>query len=214
MTAQARKLLPLIFAGLMLFFTFLMLRITWPYFSFRYDVDFLLTKQTVIHIDAWKAAFYIHISSSIFTLFLGAFQFIDALRINKPRLHRQMGKIYVYLVLLLSAPSGLIMAFYANGGGWARLSFALIAILWWYFTYAAFRSALRQDFKAHRNFMYRSYALTLSAISLRTYVFTFPFFMHLPARDMYVLVSWLSWVPNLLVAELLIRTRIFANEIR
>ena len=193
----------LIFLGI--FFFFLMLKITLPYFTFRYDVDFLLTKQNVLHIDIWRAAFYIHISTSLFVLLTGIFQFIKPVIINRVGIHRVLGKIYVGLVLFVSAPSGLVMAFYANGGVFSKASFAIISVLWWAFTFMAYREIRNGNVASHLAWMYRSYALTLSAITLRTYVLVFPHFFHLHAKEMYTLVAWLSWIPNLLIAELLIR---------
>lgn len=193
-------------------FTFLMFRITYPYFSFRYDVDFLLTKQTVLHISIWRWAFYTHISSSLFVLFAGIFQFIPVVLQKYPKIHRLLGKVYVSFVLFVSAPSGLIMAYYANGGFWAKCSFVIISVLWWYFTFVAISSILKKNIIKHRAFMYRSFALTLSAITLRTYVLFLPYFIHLRGRDMYVLVAWASWIPNLLVAEWLIRKLIIEKD--
>lgn len=193
-------------------FTFLMFNITYPYFSFRYDVDFLLTKQTVLHISAWRWAFYTHISSSLLVLLAGIFQFIPAILQKYPKVHRWLGKGYVFFVLCISAPSGLIMAYYANGGFWAKCSFVMVSVLWWYFTFVAFRAILKKDVLKHRAFMYRSFALTLSAITLRTYVLFLPYLIHLRGRDMYVLVAWASWIPNLLVAEWLIRKLVFEKD--
>lgn len=193
-------------------FTFLMFRLTWPYFSFRYDVDFLLTKQTVLHVTAWRWAFYTHISSSLFVLFVGIIQFVPTVLQRYSSIHRFLGKVYVSLVLFISAPSGLIMAYYANGGFWAKCSFMIISVLWWYFTFMAYRSILKKDVFKHEAFMYRSFALTLSAITLRTYVLVLPYFIHLRGRDMYVLVAWASWIPNLLIAEWLIRKLAFEKR--
>jgi uncharacterized membrane protein len=193
-----------------LFFVFLMAKLTVPYLSFRYDIDFLLTKQAVLHLVWWRWAFYIHIFSSTFVLLTGLLQFLPAILEKRPSLHRLLGKIYVFTILGLSAPSGLVMAFYASGGFGAKLSFTLISVLWAYFTWVAFRKAVQKDFRSHTAFIYRSFALTLSAITLRSYVWLLPFFSqlhHLHGREMYVWVSWLSWVPNLLVAEFLIRKK-------
>jgi hypothetical protein len=49
-------------------------------------------------------------------------------------LHKTFGKLYVILILLLSAPSGMVMALYANGGALTKLSFLILTPLWWYFT--------------------------------------------------------------------------------
>lgn len=195
----------LIAAGL--FFSFLMLRIVWPYFSFRYDVDFLLSKQSVLHIGIWRIAFYTHISSSLVVLLFGLLQFIKPVLNQAPRIHRLLGKAYVFLVVGISAPSGLIMAIYANGGIAAQVSFIIVSALWWFYTLMAYKKAISKEFKAHTDYMIRSYALTLSAISLRIYVLLLPSLILLHGKEMYVLVSWLSWVPNLLIAELIIKSR-------
>ncbi len=190
-----------------------MLKLTLPYLSFEYDVDFLLTKQNVLHIAAWRYSFYIHITSSIFVLLFGAFQFIPAQSTKAIKFHRFLGKLYVLIVLCLSAPSGLIMAFYANGGIWAKTSFVIISSLWWVFTYIAYKKIKKGEIEKHRKFMYRSYALTLSAITLRLYVLFLPYFIHLSAKEMYTLVAWMSWLPNLIMAELLIRNNLIKKQL-
>jgi len=192
----------------LIFFSWLMVRITYPYFSFRYDIGFLLTKQYILHNAVWRWSFYIHISTSLFVLILGIFQFIPAVLHNWPGIHRIIGKVYVVLILCFSAPSGFIMALYANGGLWAKISFVLISLLWFFFTLQAYLKIRNKNIDAHINFMIRSYALTLSAICLRTYVVVLPHFFILHSREMYTLISWLSWVPNLLLAEFFIRKKI------
>lgn len=201
-----------IFIGVGLFFSFEMFTIVYPYFTFRYDIDFLLTKQTILHVDIWRIAFYAHISSSLFVLLFGIFQFVKPILIKYSKVHHLLGKVYIILVLFISAPSGLIMAFYANGGIWAKISFVIVSILWWYFTFIAYRSVVKKDFYKHLINMYRSYALTLSAITLRTYVFFLPGFMNLHGKEMYVFMSWLSWIPNLLIVEILIRRSNFYKK--
>jgi uncharacterized membrane protein len=186
------------------FFFLLMLKNTIPYFSFRYDIDFLLTKQTVIFLKYWRYAFYLHISFSLITLLCGAFQFIESTSQFKIKLHRLLGKVYVFTVLIISAPSGLIMAFHANGGYLAKISFVTISLMWWYFTLIGYLKIRKRNIIAHKAFMIRSYALTLSAITLRLYVFILPNFINLHGKNLYILVAWLSWVPNIILAEYII----------
>ncbi|MDF2436409.1 MAG: hypothetical protein K0Q95_785 [Bacteroidota bacterium] len=191
----------------------LMMKITIPYFSFEYDVDFLLTKQSVLHISVWRIAFYSHISSSLIILLAGIIQFIKTVIIHKPQIHRAIGKVYISLILFVSAPAGFVMAIYANGGIAAKTSFGIISVLWWYFTFTAYRKVRAGKIQEHLNFMYRSFALTLSAITLRIYVLVLPSVIHLPAKEMYTLVSFLSWIPNLMVAEWLIRKTFFYKDV-
>jgi hypothetical protein len=197
----------LIAVALTSFFSWLMLRLTLPYLSFQIDTDFLATKQSIIHITHWRYAFYVHVCTSIFVLFLGIFQFIKRLVYGWPRLHRLIGMSYVVIVCLLSGPSGLIMGYYANGGLYARISFVTLSILWMGFTGYAYILATRRDIITHQAYMLRSYALTLSAVTLRSYAFILPMFVHMRGRDEYILIAWLSWIPNLIIAELLIRKK-------
>ena len=52
--------------------------------------------------------------------------------------------------------------------------------------------------------MIRSYALTLSAITLRAWKFGINNSFELPPMDVYRAVAWLGWVVNLGIAELII----------
>lgn len=187
-----------------LIFFIVMAQIIMPYTTWRRDVDFLLTKQHIIHLDYYRLAFYAHIFSSIFILGAGAILFSGKILRKYSKIHRLTGKIYVGLLLLVSAPSGLVMAFHANGGWAAQASFFLLTPLWWWFTWKGFQAARRRQFTAHKQWMLRSYALTLSAISLRVYQMVLGHFFLLDPVMQYVLVSWLGWVGNLAVAEWLI----------
>jgi uncharacterized membrane protein len=191
----------------LLFFSFLMIRLTIPYFSFEPDVDFLLTKQAILYNKIWLTSFYLHIAASPFILLAGVVQFNNYFLKKHKKFHRTIGKAYVLLILLVSAPSGFIMAVYANGGILAKSSFLIISVLWWYFTWKSYDEIKNKNIAAHRNFMIRSYALTLSAITLRIYTFTIPQLVHIPGKELYILVSWLSWVPNLLIAEWIVRRK-------
>ncbi len=185
-------------------FCWLMIDLTLPYLGFDYNVDFLLTKQKIIHIKHWRYSFNIHILFSIFSLIAGLTQFSDYLLKKHKSIHRGMGYIYVVDVLLLAGPSGLIMGFYANGPIAAKTSFVVLAMLWIVYTALAFKKALDKIFVEHKKWMIRSYALTLSAITLRLLAMYLPNFFHMEAFPEYTLIAWLSWTVNLIVAEIII----------
>lgn len=184
-------------------FTLLMVRIVTPYLSWEWNVDFLMTKQNIIHLLHYRTAFYLHIFSSCFILFAGAFLFSKLVIKKFRQLHRWAGKIYVLLLLLISAPTGLIMGFYANGGWPAKISFLILCPLWWYCTYKGYQKIRQKKIKEHEIWMIRSYALTLSAISLRFYQMILGSSFIDPST-LYIIVSWLSWVGNLLIAEIIV----------
>ena len=184
-----------------------MTTITLAYIPYNTDVGFLRIKQHYIHIDHWRIAFFIHVYASIWVLLAGFTQFSSGIQRRQPRLHRTLGYLYVFDVVIITGPAGLLMGFYANGGPSSRAAFVLLAMLWIYFTAMAVIKAKQKNFKAHRNFMIRSYALTLSAITLRAWKFAITNTFELPPMDVYRSVAWLGWVPNILFAELIIRRK-------
>jgi len=165
----------------------------------------LRIKQDYIDIDHWRIAFFIHVYASIWALLAGFTQFSENIRTFYARLHRAFGYIYVTDVLLITGPAGLLMGLYANGGVTSKISFVTLAIGWMTFTAIALGKAMKGDFVGHRDFMIRSYALTLSAVTLRAWKWAMTNTVELPPMDVYRAVAWLGWVPNILVAELLIR---------
>lgn len=184
-----------------------MTTITLAYIPYNTDVGFLRIKQHYIHIDHWRIAFFIHVYASIWVLLAGFTQFSSGIQRRQPRLHRTLGYLYVIDVVIITGPAGLLMGFYANGGPSSRAAFVLLAMLWIYFTAMAVIKAKQKNFKAHRNFMIRSYALTLSAITLRAWKFAITNTFELPPMDVYRSVAWLGWVPNILFAEFIIRRK-------
>ncbi|HYG03975.1 MAG TPA: DUF2306 domain-containing protein, partial [Chryseosolibacter sp.] len=53
--------------------------------------------------------------------------------------------------------------------------------------------------------MWRSFALTFAAITLRVYIFFVSWDVDLTHPAAYATLAWLSWVPNLLVVESYLR---------
>ncbi|WP_199415058.1 DUF2306 domain-containing protein [Chitinophaga silvisoli] len=181
--------------------TFLMLRMVIDYSSFRSDIHFLQFKQAYIQIPLWKAAFYIHVFSSILALAAGFTQFSDHFLQHYKRLHKLIGNIYVIDILIINFPAGLIMGVYANGLWPSKLAFILLDCLWFYFTYKALITIKKGDVAAHKRFMIRSYALTFSAITLRTWKIILFHAFHPDPLTLYMIDAWMGFVPNLLFAE-------------
>jgi uncharacterized membrane protein len=184
-----------------MFFTALMVRITCYYIPIQYDVAFLQIKQEYIHIQHWLFAFFVHVFTSIFTLIAGFTQFSSMFLRKYPRLHRFIGKIYVIDILFITGPAGLVMSFYANGGIPSRIAFLMLSLLWMSCTAMAWITIRKRKIQQHKEFMMRSYALTFSAITLRAWKYALVFLFQPAPMDVYRLVAWLGWVPNLLLVE-------------
>jgi len=186
------------------FFFVLMLRITLQYIPIRTDAGFLQLKQQYLDIIPWKIAFFVHVFTSIFVLAAGFTQFTPSILKKHKSIHRTIGKAYVFNVLFITGPASFVMALFANGGISSRLGFSILSILWIFTTAMAWRTAMQKKFSNHKMWMYRSYALTLSALTLRLWKWLLVLLFHMRPMDAYMIVAWLGFVPNLLLAELLI----------
>jgi hypothetical protein len=170
------------------------------------DNGFLLTKTEAVRYSVYLPAFYIHIVTGSIVLIIGVFQLSQWIRSRYTAWHRPAGRVYIFVILFLTAPSGFVMALYANGGLPASIAFALLALLWWFFTWKGFQNARHKHWAVHREFMMRSYALTFAAVTLRLYSFFFALAGY-QGESIYILVAWLSWVPSLIVMEIYLRQK-------
>jgi hypothetical protein len=98
------------------------------------------------------------------------------------------------LALALGTEAGLV----------AAAGFGLLAVPWLATTAVGVWKARARDFAAHRQWMIRSAALTFAAVTLRHEL---PLLVlgGLEFPTAYTIVAWLCWVPNLLVAEWVVR---------
>ncbi len=186
------------------YFFWLMLKITLEYIPLRTDVSFLLIKQTeVVERPEYLYFFYTHVYTSIFVLLSG---FLAILRkdFGLKNFHKNAGKVYILLILFLAAPSGIYMGIFANGGIYSKISFFILGVLWWFSTFKAYQLARQKKFKEHKQWMWRSFALTVSAITLRMWKVIIVYLFHPNPMDVYQIIAWMGWIPNLILIEYLI----------
>jgi len=187
-----------------LYFCFLMLKITLQYVPYNTDVAFLKVKQDVIDVPFYKIAFFTHVYTAMLVLPAGLTQFSKYFMKNFRLLHKVSGWIYAVVILVFAGPAGFYMGLYANGGIISEVAFCSLAALWMYFTSMAIVKAKQKDFKSHRKYVIRSFALTLSAITLRAWKYILVLSFQPRPMDVYQLVAWLGWIPNIIIAEILI----------
>jgi hypothetical protein len=217
MKPLSAKLSPWIFPLIILFFTILMIEISLPYTAMdkKAPIEFLRTKLNVWHHDIWRWGFFLHVFTSPLVLLAGALQFNSHLINNRPLIHRYLGLSYLIIVLFISGPGAFVMGIYANGGAPAKVSFVFLTTLWLIFTALAWYYAKRKRYIVHAEFMIRGYALTLSAITLRIYgIVINHYHFGLKPVDKYIIVAWLSWVPNIIIAEMIIRSGLPAKLLK
>lgn len=109
-----------------------------------------------------------HIVSAFIALLTGFFQFVDRIRLKKPRIHRFLGRVYVYSVFI-SGLLSLASIFYAEDFMKAT-SFLILSLAWLFTCWKGYRTAINRQYDEHRKWMIRSFGMTLVAVSARLLV--------------------------------------------
>jgi uncharacterized membrane protein len=171
--------------------------------SYRYFVPAIPVPPNLAANLMARPWLWVHAGLAATALITGPWQFIPRLRVRWPRVHRVLGRVYVFCCLIGGA-AGLLLASGTSAGPIARAGFGLLAIVWMGVNANAFRLALVGRYAEHRQWMIRSFALTFAAVTLRIYV-TAAQAMGFEFMAAYRAISWLAWVPNLMLAEFYVR---------
>lgn len=152
----------------------------------------------------YKASFYIHITFGGIALLIGWLQFSKKFREKYLKLHRVIGKIYVTSILI-SGPFAFYIGFFVFGGVLTQIGFTLGALFWIFFTYLGYYSIRKGNVAKHKEYMMYSYAGTFAAVTLRLWL---PILMAITSfKIAYGISVWLSWLPNVFVAYLIIHKK-------
>jgi hypothetical protein len=182
------------------FFSLLLVKNTLPYFTFSKHFSFIEERTLLFLKPIYQYSFYIHIFAGMFCIIAALTQFYSYFLNKRKVIHIWMGKIYVVAVLVLGAPTGLYMSFFAKGSFLERMLFMFMAMYWFYSTAKGLQTIKVKNVLAHKNWMIRSYSMALTAVSFRIYHILFYYFGvgHLYN---YEISLWISVLGNMLVAE-------------
>jgi uncharacterized membrane protein len=169
------------------------------------DPDNFFPEQKVVYM-MHTTALLMHIVGAMLAVILGPFQFLPRSRSRRfLNVHRWLGRTYL-IAVLVGGLGGLYMAPLSYGGITTHLGFASLGILWLFSGWKAYRHIRRREIESHREWMMRNYALTFAGVMLRVWM-PLSGAVGLAFLPSYIVVAWLCWVPNLLVAEWMIRRR-------
>lgn len=184
-------------------FSLLLVYNTLPYFSFDKNFSFIEERSLLFSNTLYNASFYIHIFAGSVCILTALVQFSRYILKKTKKIHVWSGRIYVFVVLLLGAPTGLYMSFFAKGSFWERSLFLFMAAFWFYTTLKGLNTILRKEVLAHKTWMIRSYAMALTAVTFRVYHIAF-YLLGWDHLANYELSLWISVLGNMLLAELFI----------
>lgn len=205
-TTIMKKLLFII----MCFFALLIGMYPLIYFFLEHKYTFLGSKSpAILRSQIWNFAFFAHIIFGGIALLIGWRQFGAQFRTRYLMLHRFIGKVYVTAVLI-SSISGIYIGMYANGGIISSVGFICLGFIWLITTSAAVFHIRNGNVRKHQNLMIYSYACTFAAVTLRLWLPLLGILTH-DRDNSYLVVAWLCWVPNLLVAYFINKRRFTMN---
>lgn len=147
-----------------------------------------------------------HFFGAGIALALAPFQVWPRLRARWPSVHRTAGWLYAGGVLI-GGVGGLVLSTHAHGGWASGAAFALLALVWIASTALGIGHAIAGDIERHRRWMWRSVALTASAVTLRLELAIGQGMLHLPFLTNYVFAAWSCWTINLVIVESWLRHR-------
>lgn len=172
------------------------------YFLINREFGLLSSKKPeLLNSIFWNIGFYTHIILGGLALLIGWIQFSSKIRARNILLHKQVGKLYM-LAVFLSSIAGIYIGFYATGGIISSLGFISLGIVWFYTTLMAYLRIRNKQIEQHQKMMIYSYAACFAAVTLRIWL---PILIMIfgDFNKAYMIVAWLCWVPNLLVAKLI-----------
>ena len=188
----------------MIFLAICLAGIALSYFDFDLTKHFLGSKQDMVGNGIWLGAFYLHLLFGAIVTIIAIPLFFSKLIPFKAKMHKHLGKIYIGSILFISGPTGLYLAFFAEGGQYATIGFILMAMAWMIPTYIAFQRILKGDIQGHYNWMIRSYCMTLSGVTLRLFTPIASRYFDLDYDTTFILSAYVPWIINLLVSEVLV----------
>lgn len=164
------------------------------------------------------AGLFVHAFASGIALLLGPFQFLNGLRQRRPVLHRWLGRIYL-TGILFGGLSAFVIAPGMISGLVGEVGLISLAVLWLWTGWNAYSSIRAGNVALHREWMIRNFGLTFAAVTLRLWLGIL-IGTQVPQLDLkyggdfdalfveaYRVVMWLSWVPNLIIAEWIVQRR-------
>jgi hypothetical protein len=184
-------------------FSLLLVFNTIPYFSFSKEFVFIEERTILFENSLYSTSFYVHIFAGMFCILASLVQFSKHILKKSKAIHRWSGRVYVFVVLFLGAPTGLYMSFFAKGSNWERVLFMFMAVFWFFTTLKGLSTILKKNVLAHKIWMIRSYSMAMTAVTFRIYHIAF-YLLGWDHLENYEISLWISVLGNMFIAEWLI----------
>lgn len=143
---------------------------------------------------------WLHLGGGLVTLLLGPVQFLGRLRRARPRLHRQLGRVYLYGLLVASAAAAaLILTTPAPFS--IRAGFAATALAWLSTALAGMVAIRHRRIEVHQQWMVRNYVVSLAPVMFRLMLPAAIALGQAPSSALVAMLLWASWLLPLAIVE-------------
>jgi uncharacterized membrane protein len=146
-----------------------------------------------------------HIIPGLIFIALGPLQFVRALRIRRPGLHRWMGRLVLVSGMIIGCTALVMSPQMAIGGAIETAATIFFAILFLFALVKAFLSVRRGKAALHREWTIRMFAVGLAVATVRPIVgvfFATSSITHLTPHDFFGIAFWLGFTIHFIAAEI------------
>ncbi|CAM3098395.1 DUF2306 domain-containing protein [Paenibacillus lupini] len=172
---------------------------------------FLGHKTNMKHVSVWLKVMDVHIAGACVAMIAGLLNFSRWIRMNYAKVHRKIGYVYVTAVAVVDLTSG-YMAPYSTGGKINSVAFNMVNIIWLAVTVIAIVKIRKKEVEAHRKWMIRSYAFVFTNMFIHVITSVMNKGFGITYTTSYTIAVYSTIILLLLIAELIIRTRMTDPE--
>ncbi|MEM1000500.1 MAG: DUF2306 domain-containing protein [Bacteroidota bacterium] len=133
---------------------------------------------------------------------IGILQFSKKLRKNRPRLHRNLGKIFLLLSVALGVGGALMSIVVPFSGIKETIPTVFFSGMFMFFTYKAYVTARAKQFLKHREWVIRNFAIGIAVATIRFYYVLLLYGTDLSIQDVFATSVWMGFVTNMVIAEI------------
>jgi len=149
---------------------------------------------------------FLHIATGAVALSLGPFVLWHGLKRRRMMLHRRIGAAYM-IAVGFSSIAGFYLAIHTNIGWVFGMGLAGLATAWVATTGLAYICIRRRRIEQHKEWMIRSYVVTLAFVNFRILVGVLQAAGVGTNVEQLTAASWFCWAVPLLLAELILQSR-------
>jgi hypothetical protein len=147
----------------------------------------------------------LHITMGMVALLTGPVQLWLGLKDLYPRLHRNLGFVYMTAIVLSSA-AAYYLAFHTGGGIMFGSGLTALATVWLITIGVAFLAITRHLYDQHKEWMIRSYVVTFGFVTFRAFDGVLAA-QGVPLLDHIGISAWFAWSVPLFLNEVVLQGR-------